>query len=80
MLTSFEIFLCAVLVAFLAILLLGFAMAKRQCKNGGLAHTWYSPAFRVRVCVHCGRREILMRSWEFDGYDAAIAKAQGGAA
>lgn len=36
---------------------------------GGRMHQWSSPAFRLRVCDHCGRREFLMRAWEFDGYE-----------
>lgn len=36
---------------------------------GGLMHQWSSPAFRLRVCDHCGRREFLLRAWEFDGYE-----------
>lgn len=44
-----------------------------HCSPFGPRHSFYSPAFRVRVCSHCGRREVLMRSWEFDGYDSEAA-------
>lgn len=36
---------------------------------GGRMHQWSSPVFRCRVCDHCRRREVLLRAWEFDGYD-----------
>lgn len=43
-----------------------------RCRPFGPLHRFYSPAFRVRVCACCGKREVLMRSWEFDGYDAQV--------
>lgn len=42
---------------------------RTPCKEGGQMHAWSMPAFRLRVCDHCGRREFLMRAWEFDGYE-----------
>lgn len=43
------------------------------CPRGG-KHSFYSPAFRLRVCCKCQRREFLLRRWEFDGYEKPDAR------
>ena len=60
-------------ILFAPIVLLADALEKpyrTPCtEKGGRMHQWSMPAFRLRVCDHCGRREFFMRAWEFDGYE-----------
>ena len=54
---------------FVGVLLALCWLLEKSGKRTSCNHNWHSPAFRLRVCVRCKRREYLMREWEFDGYE-----------
>lgn len=67
-LNRFEL-LALLVVAIWLVFMLGLTIYQRlSCRFYGPNHPWQSPAFRVRECPHCHRREVLTRTWEFDGY------------